>query len=138
YDTYGRQTAIHFAVGTADEAVQRFEYDAAGNRTALIDENGNRTEYEFDALNRLMQVTEADPDGLRAVSSPTTQMPYYARGNLVDIKDARGNETHHTYDELDRLMVTRDSAGSESTFAYDQVGNVVARTDPNGHTTRIA
>jgi YD repeat-containing protein len=49
YDERGRLKSVPFAKGTPDEGTQRSEYDAAGNRTASIDENLNRTEYRYAA-----------------------------------------------------------------------------------------
>ena len=45
YDRFGNLSQITFAQGTTDAAIQKFEYDAAGNQTAVVDEKGNRTEY---------------------------------------------------------------------------------------------
>ncbi|MBO1352093.1 MAG: RHS repeat protein [Hormoscilla sp. GUM202] len=56
--------------------IQQFEYDAAGNQTAIIDENGNRTEFAYDGLNRLILITEADPDGNGPLTAPVTTFTY--------------------------------------------------------------
>jgi YD repeat-containing protein len=53
---------IVFAEGTPDEAFQEFEYDAAGNLMAFIDEEGNRREFQYDEMNRLVRIIEPDPD----------------------------------------------------------------------------
>jgi YD repeat-containing protein len=34
---------VTYAYGTIDAATETYEYDAAGNQTAAIDEYGNRT-----------------------------------------------------------------------------------------------
>ena len=34
-----------------DESTIQYEYDANGNRTAVVDEEGNRTRLIYDALN---------------------------------------------------------------------------------------
>jgi YD repeat-containing protein len=41
----------------------QYEYDDFRNREAVIDELGRRTEFTFDKLDRLIQRTDADPDG---------------------------------------------------------------------------
>jgi predicted Zn finger-like uncharacterized protein len=38
YDLFGRLTSVTYALGTPDEASRGFEYDLAGNTTAVIDE----------------------------------------------------------------------------------------------------
>jgi YD repeat-containing protein len=44
---FGRLISITYADGTADEATEQFEYDAAGNVTAWIDPLGRRTELTY-------------------------------------------------------------------------------------------
>ena len=63
YNSRGLLTSVTYAVGTDDEATVAYEYDAAGNQTAMIDGEGNRTEYEYDALDRPTRIIEPDPDG---------------------------------------------------------------------------
>ena len=61
-----------------ENAVTTFEYDANGNRTAMVDANGNhRTQYTYDGLDR--QKTIVDPVG-------TTTVNYYdAASNIVAV-----------------------------------------------------
>jgi YD repeat-containing protein len=48
YDLKGRLVKEIQAVGTAESAEMSYEYDAVGNQTAVIDENGDRTEFKSD------------------------------------------------------------------------------------------
>jgi YD repeat-containing protein len=50
YDAFGRLISTTFAKGTTDEATGQFEYGTAGNQAAIIDENGNRTEFKYITL----------------------------------------------------------------------------------------
>lgn len=54
--SFGRLIFVTEAAGTADEATRSFEYDAAGNTTASLDELGRRTEYVYNALDQLVEV----------------------------------------------------------------------------------
>jgi YD repeat-containing protein len=137
YNALGLLTQVTFAVSTLDEATQQFEYDTAGNQTASIDENGNRTEFVYDARNRLIEITESDPDGSGPLNSPITALGYDARGNVLETTDAVGSTTMAEFDPLDRLSLTRDALGNESTFTYDPSGNLSSATNPNGNTTRF-
>jgi len=56
YDVLGRVTTVTYAVGTVDEAEMGCEYVAAGNVSAMIDERGARTKYEYDARNHCFPV----------------------------------------------------------------------------------
>jgi len=139
YDPFGRVERITFAVDTPDEAFQLFEYDAAGNRTAFVDEEGHRTEYVYDSMNRLHMIIEPDPDGPgvdNPLQSPVTTFTYDDRGNLTTTTDARNHTTEYFYDELDRIILVRDELENETRYAYDRDGNLIATADPNGNTTR--
>ena len=137
YDRFGRIEKITFAVGTEDEAFQEFEYDAAGNQTAFIDENGNRTEFEYDSLNRLVRTIEADPDGDEGpLTSPTTRFEYDIGGNPVLTVDARGSETRSDFDELERLSATIDHRSQTTQFVLDNLGNIREVVDPLGHVSQ--
>ncbi len=136
YDAFGRLIATTFAKGTSDETVQRFEYDTAGNLIARIDENGNRTEFQYDDMNQLVKVIEADPDGVGPLSSPVTRFSYDQAGNLETTIDARNNTSLNEYDPLDRLTKAIDADGQETVFEYDQASNLVLVVDPLHHQTQ--
>ena len=91
---------ITFAKGTEDEAVQEFEYDLAGNRTAFIDENGNRTEYEYDEMGRLVETIYA----VGTVDEAVEKVEYDEAGLQAATVDASGNRTEYEYDEMGRLV----------------------------------
>jgi RHS repeat-associated protein len=155
----GQLRKITFAKGTQEEATQWFEYDAAGNQTAVIDEEGRRTEYKYDSMNRLWQEIAADPDGSGALTSPITTYEYDKNGNQTKIIDARGYVTQNIYDSMNRLVKTIgadpdgvkapgaqfidvDLAGtngalksSVTTYTYDLAGNQRFVEDPLGRKT---
>ncbi|MEZ2228306.1 MAG: RHS repeat domain-containing protein [Microcoleus sp.] len=128
YDTQGRLIRTVFAKGKPEQAVQQFEYNQAGNLTASIDENGNRTEYQYNAMNQPVLVRDA--------LGNTTSFSYDKTGNLVTTQDAKGNVTQNEYDKLNRLRKTVDPNQKASLFTYDAVGNVVSIVDPLGNETK--
>ena len=143
YDAQGRLITMVSAVGTIDEATMGYEYDLAGNRTAMIDGNDNRTEYEYDLLNRLVRTIESDPDDAGPLTSPITLFVYDPRGNLTSTTDAQGHTTFSVYDDKDRLVVSigpdPDGVGPlpapVTNYEYDLSGNLAFLIDPNGHST---
>ncbi len=135
YDANGGLISIIYAKGTADEAKKQLEYDAAGNVTAIIDENGNRTKFEYDALNRLVKTVEADPDGAGPLTSPVTTYSYDARGNLISTTDAVSDVTQNSYDNLNRLIENIDALNQKTTYSYDKLGNLLSVVDPLGNKT---
>jgi RHS repeat-associated protein len=148
YDQLGRLITITSAKGTVDETVMRYEYfdgmaGLSGNVKAMIDGRGNRTEYEYDTMNRVVKVTEADPNGSGSQSSPVTEMKYDENGNLVESKDALGSITTFVYDTMNRRAATiapdPDGAGPLAApvtrMTYEPNGNLRSAIDPNGNTT---
>ena len=136
YNVLGRQAKTTYAVGTAEEALMSYAYDAAGNLSQLTDENGNVTTYAFDDLNRLLQISEPDPDGPQnPLQSPITTFQYDTRGNLVGTTDANGNATSFIYDPLERRIQSSDSAGNIARYIYDSAGNLTDSVDPLGNAT---
>jgi len=98
-----------------------------GNRTAVTDANSSQTTFTYDALDRLIRVT--DP------LENNTTYSYDAVGNKTSLTDANGHITSYTYDALNRLVGVTDALGGTVTYAYDPVGNKTSMTDANGHTT---
>jgi RHS repeat-associated protein len=144
YDAFGRLIKTTFAAGTPQESTRLYEYDAAGNRTAEIDENGNRTEYAYDVMNRLIQVSQPDPDGAGPLLSPITQYSYDSGGIRVMTIDPLGHVTNQEFDPRNRI-ITRTEADPDgpgpidrptTRMDYDSSGNLLRQVDPLGRVTR--
>ena len=137
---------IH-AEGTADEASVHYEYDVAGNVTVFTNELGHRTEYLFDALDRLIKVTRPDPDPLNGQTDdqPVQHLAYDENDNLVLMTDAEGYRTQYQYDAANRLVEIKqerpDGPGGLqahliTSYTYDGNGNRLSEIDPAGRVTR--
>jgi RHS repeat-associated protein len=145
YDATGRMTRVTYAKGTAQQASEQFEYDLAGNQIAYIDANGNRTELVYDARNRVIQTTGADPDGKGPQKSPVMRYAYDRAGNLVSKTDALGNTTRYEYDSMGHLtkVIEADPDGKGALeapvtqYEYDRGGNLIKVTDANNHSTQF-
>jgi len=98
-----------------------YEHDAAGNRTKMIEANGDETTYRYDDLYRLTGVTY--PDG------STVGYVYDSVGNRLVMTDTTGT-TGYSYDDSDRLQ----SAGMV-TYGWDNNGNMIGKADESGATT---
>jgi RHS repeat-associated protein len=115
YDEAGRLETVTDAAG----GVTRFGYDAMSNRTSIADAEGRTTTYEYDGNNRVVRTTF--PDAL------FERLAYDQGGRLHTRTDRRGVVTTHTYDAAERLIKKVYSDGTAGvSFAYDQVGNMVA------------
>lgn len=112
-------------------------YDNAGNQTAVIDANGNRSETLYDSMNRAIQTTTADPDGIAGpLASPISTQTYDRSGNLVATTDPIGRQTRYLYDSRNRLVKTILPDGTEQLNRYDFDNNPVSRRDANGEATQ--
>ena len=90
-----------------------YQYDSAGNRTAMSDISGEYT-YDYDILNRLTTVSKAG----------TVELSYtYTAENSIASVSYGGKTTNYTYDMDNRLKSVRNS-GSGADYFYDQGGNV--------------
>jgi YD repeat-containing protein len=112
----------------------------------MIDPLGRKTLFTFDKLDRLIQRTDPDPDGLAGpLEAPVTSFGYCGCGSLMSIVDPLGGVTNYEYDNRYRLAAVKlpspsadenDSRRSIYKYTYDKLGNLVAETDPLGHSTR--
>jgi len=120
YDSLNRVTNV-VVVGLG-KAVS-YEYDAVGNRAAMIDPDGGRTEYDYDPLNRLTSLT--DP------GSNTWTFAYDAINRMTNMTMPNGIVATYQYDPGSRLtnLVYRNSTNAvlqSFTYTYDAVGNPVS------------
>ena len=99
YDKLNRRIAETDAM----QATTRFEYDAAGHRTRIIDGKNSITSYSYDALGRLLKETYAD--------GSSKQFTYDANGNMTYDKSRNSAVTASTTIltclNLSQLAVTR-------------------------------
>jgi RHS repeat-associated protein len=109
----------------------------------VIDQLAGRTEYEYDSLNRLVKIIQADPDGGGALESPETVYAYDDASQLVSVTDPLGRVTTYEYDGLGRktLVTLPDPDGvggddpPETAYSFDAAGNLLTGTDALGNVT---
>lgn len=119
-------------VGAPDaNATMRYQYDAAGRRTAVRDARGHWITNAYDGVGRLLTVTDA--------LGHSTGFLYDVRGNRLSATNGADETTHYTYDALNRLLtVTLPLPTLHIRHSYDGVGNRLAMTDSNGIVTCYA
>ncbi len=130
YDGAGNLTRAQDALGNITE----FTYDAAGNRTTEKDALGQVTSYQYDAAGNLLQLT--DPLG------HSTSYSYDANGNQLTETTTRttpsGLETlvtSHLYDAEDRIVASIDPLGFTNRVVYNEIGKTAAASDKLGRQT---
>ncbi len=108
----------------------QFKYDASHRITQVTDGRGGKTTNEYDGANRV--ISQTDPAGR------TTTFKYEAFHATVT-NQATGAVTDEWFTSNKQpFKVTRGfgtAAATTTTFAYDEGGRMVKRTDGNGHIT---
>ena len=116
WDNRGYLSALHLP----DGSVERYLYDAMGNRTAKSGSSG-MISYEYDKYGRL---TRAGRDTYE----------YDRAGNLTSAVE-NGMRTRFKWDARGRLLEGRSPRGAVR-YSYDAVGNLVSRME-KGETTHF-
>lgn len=162
YDARGRQdlvslpyadTGSSYTSPNASASLIETAYDAIGRVTNVVDDVGNVTTeyadrskkvtdeegkikiYTYDAFGNLTKVEEKKNTTFYA-----TNYEFNAINKLKKITDSSGNIREFTYDLLGRqltktgLHATSSSTYGTWTYTYDDGGNVIEMTDPNGVT----
>ena len=167
YDENHRMTAWYDENGTRvienimDEKGRVVEQtDALGNvmyfaytdgQTVMTDNNGSRTVYTIDDLNRNVGIRYGNGDqeyttysADNRIESRTdangaiTRYTYDKNGNvLTETRDDK-SKASFTYNELNLPETVTDYEGNVTRFHYDEKGNLLSVTDGEGNTTRYA
>lgn len=125
-------------------------YNAVGDVTSIQDARGNTTNYVFNALRRLTQITEPSPfsyitkvtyndNGMKTkverqtgdLVTPwqTTQATFDIDDSLLTLVDAQSNTTTLLYDSLRRLWKITDPVSRVVTKTYDDANRPYIETD---------
>jgi YD repeat-containing protein len=115
-----------------------YEYDGLGRQFKVTDPNKVVTLIGFDLAGRVLTHT-VDPGGLNL----QTVYTHDASGNVLTVQGPGARFTKYVYDVLGRRTeehVLTDPAKPMllTQYHYDDNGNVVGRTDANGHRTQFA
>jgi len=141
YDALGRLLSRNDPDGDTTENGHtiEYEYDVAGNRTAVITPNG-RVNYTFDEQNRLETVTDTNQG--------VTRYTYDAAGNLIRTDFPNNTVEIRRYDDLNRLIelktIRQDPVTGEETilsgFEYilNNVGQRLSVTETDGRVVNYA
>ena len=116
-----------------------YEYNAHGERTAehLVDSNSvirRAVEKTFDQLGFVDAVTVGL---LSSNDSITTDYDFDSMGNLVKVTDADLNATEYLVDELNRAHKITDALTNDSDYAFNGQDQVTSVAAPNGAVTSL-
>ncbi|NJM51723.1 MAG: RHS repeat protein [Sphingomonadales bacterium] len=123
-ETLPQATYLNDGTLQSSNIVNKFEYDARGNRTKLIEAFGlseqRTTSYIYDKNDRLIQTIGQAAHGQVA----NEYIKYDLRGNVTETVDATGGRTLFFYDDLNRKVAEINAVGTYTKYTYDKNGNV--------------
>ena len=149
YDVEGR--VIDMTPPASEEMF--FDYNLAGQMTAVRAANGEQIDYVYDAMGNVTSETTKRTDGtasktitrtfdsLGRMLSETlgpqrvTQWAYDANGNATTVTNPQNNATAQAFDPLNRLTSTVAPDGGATSLLYDQKDGVTQDTDPKSVAT---
>jgi RHS repeat-associated protein len=108
------------AAGTS-AVTTTFGYDSNGNQTSIAAPLSRNTAKQYDALNRLIQIT--DP------ASGVTQLGYDANDNLISVTDPRTLQTSYARNGFGDVTQQASPDTGTTTNTYDSGGNLKTATD---------
>jgi RHS repeat-associated protein len=113
-------------INVFDSATTTYGYDSNGNQTSIAAPLGRNTGNQFDALNRLSQIT--DPNG------GITKPGYDANDNLASVIDPRTLTTSYSHNGFGDLTQIVSPDTGTTVYAYDTAGNLKTVNDARGNT----
>jgi RHS repeat-associated protein len=133
YDALLRLTEEHKR--SADDASlyrYAYTYDAAGNRTQLVNFTGSATLTTTYGYNNGNQLTSSNLSGVG-----TSTYSYDSNGNMVYSEDPNIGASEYNHNRENRLVrYDRDDFGGDVKYTYDALGRRIMRTDPQGNKLR--
>jgi YD repeat-containing protein len=158
YDRAGRNIERVVVMDDPDgRIVTRFEYDALGRLTAVVEnyragvlpdpQINVRTEYGYDARGGRVSLKDGNNhtsvftyDGLGRLASErdalnhTWSYSYYATGQRMTVTDAEQQATHYHYDGLGRLILEDYLTDPDVSYTYNGLGWRMSMQDGVGET----
>ncbi|MFN7873844.1 MAG: RHS repeat-associated core domain-containing protein, partial [Pirellula sp.] len=143
YDSLGRIQSKRSFEGAVLKHEETYEYNLAGELTARIDGNGNRSENVYDSRGLLVRETLPDPDGNGPQYPLSISYVYDNLGRNTAIDRGFGRVTHLEYNSRNWITkeIQPDPDGSgpltapATVFGYNIRGDLTTITSPMGRVT---
>ncbi|MCI0541732.1 MAG: DUF6531 domain-containing protein [Verrucomicrobiales bacterium] len=128
----GKPLDVSNAFNLDGQVALGYAYDGNSRLIGILDDNGNRTRFSYDALDRRVRQINADNEAFVTV--------YDRDDNVRQVTDPNGTVLQNTFDALNRLTrvsVARASdvgGTTEVTYEYDGLSRQTRSVDNNGAT----
>ncbi len=146
----GQPANITHAAGTLLAATTSYEYNTAGELTAVTDPNNHKTEYGYDSVGNRTSEKNADNDQTKwtydsthdilTTTNPddeTTTITRNGHGEPETISRPGPNgttqTTRYSYDSEGDLETVTDPLERKWSYEYDSKGDRTGETDPEGN-----
>lgn len=106
----------------------KFEYDADGALTRLVQPNGTATTFAYNELKQPRQMT-------LPLAGASVGLGFDKQGNLTSLTDPSGLVTTHTVTGLGDVKAVNSPHAGTKTIVRDANGNITSYTDARGKTT---
>lgn len=157
YDGFSNPVQVKLLFDTNIQAVQSYFYDSKyrideeqnayldSYSTNLSSSNESTINYEYDSLDRVINLTKQDGNSINIDFNGTLVTQYDENSNRIDyvldgldrivgVLEYNGAEiytTNYTYREDGKLVKIVDANGNEFLFGYDSLGRKTVFDDPN-------
>jgi YD repeat-containing protein len=131
YDALNRLQNIRILGGPSgtgvgiNSVIASYGYDLLNNRLFEVNLNGDRTDFRYDRLYRIVTTELPFTDNQFGTGKATVDIQYDRVGNILRQTDANGNATTFTYDKIYRLLSTTDADNNSIEYRYDANSNIV-------------
>ncbi|MBP0011424.1 putative Ig domain-containing protein, partial [Roseofilum sp. Belize Diploria] len=123
-DAEGRISKV---IDPAGEEI-RYNYDEKGDLVSVVDREGNETKYYYENEERAHYLTRIeDPLGREGI-----RVEYGEDGRLSKTIDVNGEAVELVYDTEGQTQIVKDLYGKETFYAYDKNGNITQEIQPSG------
>ena len=122
YNSGGELTTVTYQ----DDSTVTFLYDGVGNRTRMVDTDG-QLDITYDDLNRPLTRTRTSPAGTETVT-----YAYDGVGNLETLGYPGGFSVTYAYDDARRVTTVTDSQNRVTEYDYNTNGRLLTVALPNG------
>ena len=115
-----------------------YTFSPDGTLDKVTNANNVTTDYNYDALKRLIDTTQDLGGSDPATANATSIYKYDVQDNLTNVIDPKGNMTGYVYDDLGNLLTQTSPDTGITNSTYDEAGNVITKDDANGNTITYA